>query len=104
MSNNASCQTSVNIPVKTRPGCPNDKKALMLEIYRYGFMVDELVLYLDTHPQDQAALECFRDVRGRYMEAVQSYTKMYGPLMASFYEPDCKWTWNQGPMPWEGEV
>lgn len=93
-----------NIPTKVRPSCPNDKKGLMMEIYKYGFVVDDLKLYLDTHPEDQSAIECFNEARSNYLEAVRSYTKMYGPLLVSMYEPEHKWIWNRGPMPWEGEV
>lgn len=93
-----------NIPVKPKTTCPMDKKTLMLEIYKYGFVVDDLKLYLDTHKNDEKALECFEEAREKYEDAVKNYTKLYGPLLVSMYEPNCKWNWNQGPMPWEGEV
>lgn len=92
------------MPTRMRPSCPNDKKELMMEIYKYGFVVDDLKLYLDTHTEDQSAIECFNEARNNYLEAVKNYTKMYGPLLISMYDADCKWTWNMGPMPWEGEV
>lgn len=93
-----------NIPVKQRPVPSSDKKNLMMEIYKYGFIVDDLKLYLDTHPEDSKALECFNEARENYENAVKNYTKLYGPLLVSMYEPDCKWNWNKGPMPWDQEV
>lgn len=100
----ANAMMNNTIPAKPRPACPNDRKGMMMEIYKYGFLVDDLKLYLNTHPEDHAALECFSEARKNYFDAVKSYTKMYGPLLVSIYEPDCKWTWNMGPMPWDGEV
>lgn len=93
-----------NNNINVRQACSTDKKSLMAEIYKFGFIVDELKLYLDTHPNDQDAINSFNEARSSYADAVKSYTKLFGPLLVSMYEPESKWSWNSGPMPWEGEV
>lgn len=93
-----------NINVKMRPQGNADRRSLMQQVYQYGFLVDEMKLYLDTHPDDEEALSFFNNARKAYAEAVKNYTMFCGPLVVSMYEPDNKWTWNRGPMPWEGEV
>lgn len=92
------------VNMRTQAGLPDERRSKMLEVYKYGFMVDELTLFLDTHPHDQNALEAFREANKKYNEASENYSRMYGPLTVSIYDPDSKWCWNSGPMPWQGEV
>ena len=33
-----------------------DKRSLMQKIYELGFAMDDMALYLDTHPKDKRAL------------------------------------------------
>lgn len=79
-----------------------DRENLMKIITRASFAMDDVKLFLDTHPNCQEALEYYQKAREMREEAWQTYTKKYGPL--SSYEvdnTDC-WDWNKGPMPWEG--
>lgn len=77
--------------------------ALIVAIDKVSFMLDDLRLYLDTHPQDEKALLHYNACVARRKELVAEYTRLFGPL--SFYcanDNFAKWKWNDGPMPWEG--
>ena len=67
-----------------------------------SFVMDELRLFLDTHPTDRGALEYWDRVSKVRNEAVLEYTKCFGPIEAYRVESDCKWAWTEGPWPWEG--
>ena len=67
-----------------------------------SFVMDDLRLFLDTHPTDQAALDYWDRVQRVRNEAVKEYTMCYGPIYS--YDVDIKnrWTWVDEPWPWEG--
>lgn len=80
------------------------KQDYLEEVYKWGFMMDDIRLYLDTHPEDRGAMEAYRDARNSYKSAMANYTTNVGPLYAQMYTPEGKWKWNSSPMPWEGEI
>ena len=51
-----------------------------------GFALQELALYLDTHPRDRDALEQYRTVQRQYHDAMMEYGKECGPLTTP-----CRW-------------
>ena len=66
-----------------------------------GFCAFDMALYLDTHPDDEEALNYFNQCTELYKNAKAAYERQYGPLNAfSNGEDGC--VWNEGPMPWEG--
>ncbi len=79
------------------------KKTAFDDIGRISFTIDELRLYLDTHPCDKEAMKMIQGCCARRAAMVESYTERFGPIEA--YRPgDCDmWLWNEGPMPWEGD-
>ncbi len=82
-----------------------NRKTLFDTIGAVSFAMDELRLFLDTHPNCSQALACFNEYKTRRHELVAQYTNQYGPLDA--YYPDTEggcWNWNAGPMPWKGEA
>ena len=36
---------------------------VMTQVYQYGFAVSDILLYLDTHPEDQEALTYYKNMR-----------------------------------------
>ncbi len=67
-----------------------------------SFAVNDIVLYLDTHPMDQEALAYFNHFGEVRMHALKEYESCYGPLTVDTAKPDQKWLWAMQPMPWEG--
>lgn len=80
-----------------------DRAALCKKIQQLGFVLDDLGLFLNTHPTNQIALDFFRENQGMYMEAATAYETKYGPLSIYYVNTDNGWTWTQGPWPWEME-
>ncbi len=71
------------------------------EINKISFSIDELRLYLDTHPNCREALEMIKQYMKMRKELLDSFTEKYGPLDAYSINDSDKWLWNAGYMPWE---
>jgi len=59
--------------------CDMSKEKLMDIITKASFAMDDVKLFLDTHPNNN-----------------------FGPLSAYDVANRDYWDWNKGPMPWEG--
>lgn len=81
----------------------SEKDELLKYIYTASFAMDDVILYLDTHPSDETALEYYRKVKAIRDQAVKEYTTYFGPLTAKDVKVTNKWTWVQDPWPWEME-
>ena len=71
-------------------------------IHMVSFAVNDINLYLDTHPEDMAAIDYFNHYRELRMHALKEYECKYGPLTIDTAAPEDKWLWSTQPMPWEG--
>lgn len=75
---------------------------LFEEIGKISFAIDELRLYLDTHPRCTEALEMIKEYMKKRHELVAEYTSKYGAITAyAINDGDKEWLWNAGYMPWE---
>lgn len=72
------------------------------DLYAASFAVDELNLYLDTHPNDCEALEAFRIAREKEIRAESAFIQSGRDLTAGDIVNCERWTWVDGPFPWEG--
>ena len=79
------------------------RQELMHQIQQAGFALTDLNLFLDSHPQNQMALDYFRDVQTRYIELCAQYEMQFGPLTAFDTDTEQGWGWVQAPWPWELE-
>lgn len=82
----------------------SEQEKLLHDISILDFIVVELNLYLDTHPQDRNAMEYFKHYNRMNNHAKQEYSAKYGPLAISLADSDnCgDWQWALSSMPWEG--
>ena len=71
------------------------------ELQVLSFAIQELALYLDTHPNDEEALELYRTYQKMYHKGEMEYTEMCGPLTHSMPTDAKKYTWLNDPWPWE---
>ena len=78
-----------------------NRDKLFKAIQMYGFAIDEIVLYLDTHPDCQKALDYYHKYNELRSAAVNEYNRLYGPLTAKQVGNREKWTWISEPWPWE---
>ncbi len=79
-----------------------NKSTLKEKIMQYDFAIDDLVLYLDTHPKDTDALETYSKLRDKYLILVGEYFHRFGPLNFNQVTSDNYWTWISEDWPWEG--
>ena len=80
----------------------NNKEDLMSIITQSSFALDDIKLYLDTHPCDEEALKAYKDYREIRKVAWDEYTRNYGPLSAYDVDATNYWSWVNSPWPWEG--
>ena len=82
----------------------SERQRLLKRLQVCEFTLDDVRLYLDSHPCDRAALEYYKKHLEMRNKAYQDYIEKFGPLMAN----DCinteKWTWVEEPWPWETEA
>ena len=82
----------------------NSQKQLLHDITVIGFVLYDLMLYLDTHPTDQNGLDYFNHYNKIYTQMRKEYALRYGPLTPNCYDRmNNEWTWVTEKMPWEGE-
>ena len=79
-----------------------NQKELYDWIAMLGFCAVDMMLYLDTHPDDEEALNYFNQCNTLYNAAKQSYQEQFGLLNAFSEQERSSWDWNTAPMPWEG--
>ena len=70
------------------------------ELQTLGFMIQELALYLDTHRDDNEALEMYRAYQKMYTDGKKKYEKECGPLNHMSVSGE-KYRWLDDPWPWE---
>lgn len=73
----------------------------MEEINKISFAIDELRLYLDTHPNCMEALHMIKEYMGRRRALMDDFTEKYGSIEGYSIDSGNKWLWNAGYMPWE---
>lgn len=103
----ADCGTKMRCQAEC--GVPEDQEGLFLTICQVSFVLDDLRLYMDTHPQDQEGLKLLRCAAAGRKRLLGEFARRYYPLtpdcMADSYEAhpetDC-YCWEKGPLPWEG--
>lgn len=71
------------------------------ELQTLGFAINELALYLDTHRDDEEALELYRQYQDLYHRGMMAYTKDHGPLNHGFPSQSKSYSWLDDPWPWE---
>ena len=73
----------------------------LTELQALGFAVQELALYLDTHREDQEALELYRSYQKMYDHCREEYRKKHGPMNHMHPSDAAGYDWLEDPWPWE---
>ena len=95
-----------------------DRGQLLKELNEISFTVNDLTLYLDTHPLDGEALHAFAQAREKRVQLLSAVASEFEPLTAdcacpgATNQPGCctrypdqkHFTWIDGPLPWEGGI
>ena len=78
------------------------REELLRKVMEYKFYVNDLTLYLDTHPNDAKALAMHNEYVEKLNEATKKFEKMYGPLTVETVMES--WEWAQNLWPWQRGV
>lgn len=79
-----------------------NRDQLMKRVHTASFAVDDVKLFLDTHPDNKMALEYFDKYSMMRKQAVKEYEDQIGPLTVDGVKPSSDvWTWTQQAWPWE---
>ena len=72
-----------------------NREEMMSQLTAVSFALNDLTLYLDTHPDCPEALAMFKEYQNRREALVNQYEKSYGAL--SSYGPNeaDTWVWNK---------
>ncbi|MCD7817989.1 MAG: spore coat protein CotJB [Lachnospiraceae bacterium] len=83
---------------------PAGEQQLLIYLDEVSFCAYDLMLYLDSHPEDENALEAFHKYSKLRKKALEKYERAFGPLRFSqIDEYDMgSFKWVNQPWPWEG--
>ncbi len=79
----------------------NERNKLLKRLQVCDFVLTEMGLFLDTHPNHRAALEYFNKYLQMKKEVELEYTKNYGPIQFTDNNNADTWNWIENPWPWE---
>lgn len=80
-------------------------KQLLNRIDQVSFAVNDMTLYLDTHPCDEKALTYCHELVQERKKLLKEYAEAYGPLIIDITDQtgESIWKWMEQPFPWEKE-
>lgn len=74
---------------------------MLRRISALDFFIIDLHLYLNTHPDDNEAIEMYNNCVVQVKELREEYNKMYGMLLANNSTSKQPWQWIDNPWPWQ---
>ena len=94
----------------------NERQTLLKKISEVSFCLNDLTLFLDTHPTSKPALDLFEKYQQERIQLLTNYAVQFEPLTMDLADsretaPECAvtnyagkrhFTWVDGPAPWEG--
>ncbi len=88
--------------VMAHPQLPQEYYDLLEQIQAADFVLVELTLYLDTHPDDLTAMQQFNQYVQYSKQLKQMFEERYGTLQqfGNSYT-DANWSWGTAPWPWQ---
>jgi spore coat protein JB len=81
-----------------------DKMELLKLITASKFMLEDLALYLNTHPNDEDAVKKYNNYVLECRKLKEAYECNYGMLTAHDSLSLNEWQWVNNPWPWEYEA
>ncbi|MBQ2286268.1 MAG: spore coat protein CotJB [Clostridia bacterium] len=81
----------------------NEKAMLRRKIFEADFVLYELALFLDTHPDSKKAMELMCEYRKMRSELIKEYESRFGNYIETLSDvPESdRWKWIDGPWPWD---
>lgn len=79
----------------------NEEHYMLLDIQKLEFAIYDLALYLDTHPNDPAALYRHKMLTEQFMQLKHAYEVRFGIMSVMGHESGDTWRYIDGPWPWD---
>ena len=92
---------ALNLPFHLKKSGGEIAKTPLTELQALGFVILELGLYLDTHPDAAEAFSLFQKYVALERSARDTYLESHGPLLKKEAAKDERYTWLDGRWPWE---
>jgi spore coat protein JB len=92
----------LNLPFRVKTDATDVMSTPLAELQALGFVLTELSLYLDTHPEDTEAFALYQSYSKLLKEGRRRYAKQYRPLTHMEVANSDRYTWLNDPWPWEG--
>ena len=70
------------------------------ELQTLGFVIQELALYLDTHPEDKEALELYQNYQKMYHKGMMEHNECC-QMKHGLPSQGERYRWLDDPWPWE---
>ncbi|MCA1030552.1 spore coat protein CotJB [Bacillus timonensis] len=81
---------------------PPEYYALLEELQAIDFVLLELTLYLDTHPQDYQSIQQFNQYSELRKKVAAQFESQFGPLLQYGHSySNYPWDWDDSPWPWQ---
>lgn len=81
---------------------PDEYYTMLRDLQAIDFVLVELTLYLDTHPNDLQAIQQYNQFAEKRKGVVFEFELRFGPLYAFGHSfTQCPWQWIESPWPWQ---
>lgn len=81
-----------------------NRQEMLEKLQSYNFASYDMLLYLDTHPNDKKAFEIFKSLVTKTKELIKEFEKNFGPLTPFNSINFDNFNWLNSPWPWEREA
>ena len=79
----------------------NNAEMLLRDVQEKSFLAHDILLYLDTHPDDRRAFEAYQRALNDRREAVRLYEQRVRALQADGQRVRADFDWVDGGYPWQ---
>lgn len=81
---------------------PTQFYSLLEELQAIDFVLLDLTLYLDTHPNDYQSIQQFNHCAKQRKKIAKQFESQYGPLLQYGHSySNYPWDWDDAPWPWQ---
>lgn len=91
----------LDLPFHLKVNAPKLADTQLNQLRALDFVIQELALYLDTHPYDSEAVALFQNYVELEKTARESYVEQHGPLTQNDAALSGTYSWVKGPWPWQ---
>ena len=78
-----------------------EKERLLKNIMEHEFAMNEIVLFLNTNPFNQKAMQLHKTVAEKLNELVKKYEMEFSSLTSQNDRSTEEWAWALEPWPWD---